>query len=115
MLDLGILLAIVLGLSNGRLAAAKGQNRTLWIFLSALAFYMLAVFAAAFMLFAVYHSQLLADPFLIPEISKEFSENLSWTQNLLLLAVGFGGYLLIRYILERMPDNQTQGGSGPQL
>lgn len=109
------IVAIIIGLSNGQRAAAKGYNRVLWTFLSVLAFVVLESFAGVLMLLVLYRTQLRADPMAMMEIAKDFSANMDWTRSALLLAVGFGGYLLIRYIIERMPKNAAPGNPGPNV
>ena len=109
------LVAIILAFSNGQRAAAKGYNRALWTFLSVLAFVVLESFAGVLMLLVLYRAQLRAAPLQMMEIAKEFSANMDWTRSTLLLAIGFGGYLLIRYILERMPQNTTSDGPNSNL
>lgn len=104
-MDISIPIAIILGLANGRRAAAKGYNRTLWTFLSSIAFIMLEVAALLVMMFALYGDHLLNNPFAVSEVLEDFAVNMTWSRGALLLAVGFGGYLLIRYIIERMPEN----------
>lgn len=108
------LIAVILGFSNGQRAAAKGYNRMLWTFLSVLAFIVLYSFAGVLMLLVLYRDQLRADPLLMMEAAKDFTTNMGWTRNLLLFAIGFGGYLLIRFILEKMPTNRTDGGPSVQ-
>jgi len=106
---MAFLVAFLLGLSNGQRAAAKGHNRWVWTVLSAVAFVMFQSAAAAVLLFVV-HPEVLTDPASMMQVMRDFDENLHWTRSLLLVAIGFGGYLLIRYIIERMPANTLRGG-----
>lgn len=101
------IIAIILGLSNGRRAADKGYNRLLWTFLSVLAFVFLESFAGALMMLVLYRDTLRKNPMHMMDAARDFAANMDWSRSLLLLAIGIGGYLLIRFILEKMPPNRA--------
>ena len=109
-----IIVAIILGLSNGRRAADKGYNRLLWIFISILAFVFLQSFAGALVLLVRYSDALRENPAQMMEAAKDFATNMDWNTRLLLFAVGFGGYLIIRFILEKMPPNRAGNSPDPK-
>jgi hypothetical protein len=107
------IIAIILGLANGRRAADKGYSRMLWTFLSVLAFVVLESFAGVLMMLVLYRDELRENPLRMVDAVKDFASNMDWTRSLLLLAIGFGGYLLVRFILEKMPPNRA-GNANPK-
>ena len=113
-LFMDFIIAIILGLANGRRAAAKGHSNLLWTFLSVLAFLLLEGIALTITLFALYGEFLRKNPLRTMEVFQDFAANMTWSRSLLFPAVGFGGYLLIRFILEKMPPNRAGGTDIPR-
>ena len=61
------------------------------------------------MLLVRYRDTLRENPASMMDAAKDFTTSMDWTTRLLLFAIGFGGYLLIRFILEKMPPNRAGG------
>lgn len=92
-----ILLGIFCAYRNALLAKQKGQNTVVWVLIT------LAAFLVAYMIGAV---ALVSVLYKGPYEQTAMMEYLQ-THPLLVTTVmffGLGGYLLIRYILEKMPD-----------
>ena len=116
-MDLVTILAVVLGFANGRRAAAKGYSFGLWTALSAIAVIFLEQFATAITLMVIYREDLRADPMAMMDFNKlqsflkDFELRAEWPLRLLLVAISVGGYVLIRFILDQIPEKtpRTKG------
>lgn len=97
------LLWIFLCYNNAQLAKRKGQNVAIWVVLT-LIFAFLGYFLAALFMYGVFYRGPL-DPVALADFFKA-----SISRMLVLTGGGIGGYLLARYILERMQDVQRREG-----
>lgn len=95
MFELG--LSIFCSYRNAQLAKRKGQNTVIWVIITLVAFFISYMIGFMLMVTMFYHGPLeqnaliafmLDHPLLVVTI----------------MFFGLGGYLLIRYILEKMPD-----------
>jgi hypothetical protein len=115
MLDL--LIAILFGINNSRRAKAKGQNPTLWIFITVVATMFGEFIGNVVVLMFFNHNIVDVKAFLAgKETVSQFEQQYLTLFNdlshaIFVLLCAFGGYLLIRYILERMPDKKDGNGN----
>jgi hypothetical protein len=91
-----VLLVVFLAYKNNLLAKRKGQNSIVWVFITILAFFIGEIIGGMIMLLLFYKGEYTIEGL------QAFMTNP--VRMLILPAAGMGGYLLIRYILERMPD-----------
>jgi hypothetical protein len=115
---LGIFLLIYLGYSNSVRAKLKGQNGILWAFLTIISYIVfegigLFVVISFFCKDAIDMNMLAhATKENMDAVSRQFNVQVmrALAENPLrqatVLAFGFGGYLLIRFILEQKPDKK---------
>jgi hypothetical protein len=101
---MGLIFCVYLSFRNALLAKRKGQNTVVWVLITAVAFFLASAIGVAIVLALFYQGPLeakalqsfwLDDP--LREITSVFA--------------GIGGYLLIRYLLDRMPDRPA--GNNP--
>lgn len=103
-----LLLVILLSLSNAKRAQLKGLSPMPWVFFTVLAFFV-GLFTAAFVLviiMMVRYPQLmelaqLQDQVRTKQYMEAYFTNNTLTYSALMMAGGFGGYLLIRYIIDK--------------
>lgn len=92
-----LLLSIFLSYRNAQLAKAKGQNTIVWVILTLTAFFVAYIFGGVILFLILYKG---------PMEQRAVTEFLVSRPVLMVtfMFFGLGGYLLIRYILERMPN-----------
>lgn len=105
-----LLIAILLGINNGARARIKGQRGGLWIFITVICMLIGEMIGGIIILIffnngAIDFNAASSGKETMDELSRQIA-NLYGTpmHSILVLLCGFGGYLLIRYILERMPN-----------
>ena len=92
-----LLLSIFCSYRNAQLAKRKGQNSVVWVVITLAAFFVAYAIGAGIMVGALYKGPI------------EKTAMMAFLESHPLLVVtimffGLGGYMLVRYILERMPD-----------
>lgn len=92
-----ILLCGFLSYNIAKLAKLKGQNAVVWVIITIAAFFMF-FFASSFVMFFV------KQPITVQDFTLYLSQNMM--AYFTLDFVGMGGYLLVRYILEKMPNQK---------
>ena len=97
---LEIFLSIFLAYRNAQLAKRKGQNTVVWVIITLAAFFLTYLVAGA-----VYIAMLYNGP-LDPKSLTEYMASHPFIM-ITLMFFGIGGYLIVRYILERMKDVQS--------
>jgi len=113
----GILLLLFLGYRNGARAKLKGQNPVLWGVLTVVAYIVAYVigFAVVIMVFcrdAVDLNALAAPGANIDAVQKQFQQQViqafqaNTLRPLTVFMISLGGYLFIRYLLERKPNKK---------
>ena len=114
---IGLLILIVLGYSNSRIARAKGQNVLIWILITIVAFLIGQMIGGMVVLFFFNKGVVNMDALSngqgnVDEFKQQLTALLSDpVHSLLILACGIGGFLAIRYILERMPNKNSRNGN----
>jgi hypothetical protein len=107
-----IFLIVYMAYRNGLIAKLKGKNQVLWVLLTLVAFWMFASLGGFIVLqILISTGQINANDY------KAASETADKLNDLLtpflisnpihiitIMAFGMGGYLLVRYILEKMPN-----------
>ncbi|RYD57152.1 MAG: hypothetical protein EOP56_10150 [Sphingobacteriales bacterium] len=91
------ILCALLSYNNGQLARRKGQNVVVWVLITIVAFF-LAYVIGAMVLVALFYD----GPFTQDALQQFMTANP--LRLLTYVFTGIGGYMLIRYLLERMPD-----------
>ncbi|HXS35725.1 MAG TPA: hypothetical protein VN721_03430 [Flavipsychrobacter sp.] len=118
MLDLIVLIPLFyLGYRNSLIAKRKGKNGLAWILLTVLACYLTATFGISILLSFFYKGDVNVlinlsktnQQAFVNQIAPFFLEPIRF---IFILLCGFGGYLLIRYILERKPDINKRKNNG---
>lgn len=90
-------LSIFCAYQNAKLAGRKGQNPVVWVFITMLMFFLAYGMGAGILVMIMYKGPI------DPDALKIFLEQHPFMY-VTVLFIGLGGYLLVRYILERMPD-----------
>lgn len=93
-----ILLVVFLAWRNSLRARIKGQNTALWVFFTIFAYYFFEI-AGFFIVAGFFYKGSWVSPKFI-----DFAKNLPTSTSIFIMVCGVGGYLLIRYILERMAN-----------
>lgn len=86
---------------NAKLARKKGQNTVLWVFITIVSFFVAYTIAAVALVLMMYKGPMDKDAL------QQFIASHPFLY-ITVLFIGLGGYLLIRYILERMPDKSSR-------
>lgn len=92
---------------NAELAQKKGQNTLLWGFITATSFSVTA-FISAFVVSVIVQFKSIAttsSKAMISDYPNTFGKP---TVLFTIYFIGIGGYLVVRYILERMPDKKEE-------
>jgi Na+-driven multidrug efflux pump len=92
-----LLLSIFCSYRNAQLARRKGQNTVIWVIITMVAFFLGYFIGSVAMVSIFYRGDL------TPQAMMAFLVD----RPLIVVTIMFfalGGYLLVRYILERMPD-----------
>lgn len=92
-------ISIFCAYQNAKLAKRKGQNTVVWVFITIITFFLTYGIGAGVLVSIMY------DGPLEQAALTQFIE----THPVMYVTVfflGIGGYLLVRYILERMPDTK---------
>lgn len=95
---LELLLILFCAYSNAQLAKRKGQNTVLWGFITIVSFMVTYVVGGSIMVMMMYKGPL--DPSALRDYI--FDHPL---MVITIMFMGLGGYLLVRYFLEKMPGN----------
>lgn len=112
-----LLIAILLGINNGARARIKGQSGGLWIFISAICFVICEIIGSIIILLffskgAIDFNAVSTGKETMDEFAKQVTDLYGTPMHsILVLVCGFGGYLLIRYILERMPNKTNDSAN----
>jgi hypothetical protein len=93
-----IFLVVFLAWRNSLRARLKGQNSAVWVLITIFTYYFFEVIGF-FAVFAFFYK---GQP--TPEGVMSFVKNLPTSTVVFIMVCGIGGYLLIRYILERMTN-----------
>jgi hypothetical protein len=115
-----LLIAILLGINNGSRARMKGQNPGLWIFITVICMIITEVMGMFIVLLFFNHGVVdlhalsRANPSSMDQFTQQVADLFynDVSHSAFILLCSFGGYLLIRYILERMPD-KTKDDKNP--
>jgi len=108
-----LLIALLLGINNGSRARVKGQRPWLWIFITMIFMFVGEIIGMIIVLLFFnngvvdFRALSAASPSMdqiMQQLINLFYNNMSHAA--LILLCSFGGYLLVRYILERMPDKK---------
>lgn len=98
---------LLLGLSifcsyrNALLAKRKGQNTVLWVFITMVVFWLFFSIGSALLIVVSYRGVLQPEALISYINSKPLMP-------MAFMLFGLGGYLFIRYLLERMPDKKGE-------
>lgn len=95
------LLSVFCAYRNAILAKRKGQNVVVWVIITIVAFFLAYSIGGGILMMVLYKGPL------SPEALSEFILTRP-VLGITILFFGLGGYLLTRYILERMPDKSTE-------
>lgn len=98
---LEILISIFFGYRNALLAKQKGQNTVVWVLISIIAFFLLYIFVQVTMILLMHG--LPKDPYEVRDFI--LAHPMLYVTSLF---GGIGGFLLVRYILEKMPDANSK-------
>lgn len=92
-----ILLCIFLSYRNAQLAKLKGQNTVVWVILTVVSYLVAYTISAVALVLLLYSG---------PRTPEGLAEMLESKPLLMVtfMFFGIGGYMIIRYILERMPN-----------
>lgn len=94
-------LSIFCAYQNAKLAKTKEQNPVVWVFITILTFFLAYGIGAGVLVMIMYKGPLEQEAL---ELFLKHHPFLYVT----VLFIGLGGYLLVRYILERMPDSKRK-------
>lgn len=97
-----LLLSIFCAYRNGQLAKQKGQNTVVWGIITVVAFFVTYSIGGGILVAIMYNGPMQ------PEAISEYILTRP-VLSITLMFFGLGGYLLTRYILEKM-QNTKQGG-----
>lgn len=92
-----LLLAVFCSYRNAQLAKRKGQNTVVWVLITMFAFF-ISYFIGSIVMVSVFYRGALTSEALMSFLME---------RPLIVVTImffGLGGYLLVRYILEKMPD-----------
>lgn len=92
-----LLLSIFCSYRNAQLAKRKGQNTIIWVIITMVAFF-LSYFVGFMLMILIFYKGALEQTAILAFM---------FDRPLIVVTIMFfalGGYLLVRYILERMPD-----------
>lgn len=103
-----LLICIFFAYRNGLLAKQKGQNTVVWVIISIVAFFIAYIAGTLLMVALFYRGPI--DPSARQALESFLTGNP--IRVLSLMMSGIGGYLLIHYILSRMPDVPNSGNDG---
>ncbi|XZF14109.1 hypothetical protein ACTHGU_20210 [Chitinophagaceae bacterium MMS25-I14] len=93
-----ILIILYYAWRNSRRAQAKGQNGIVWGLITFVAFFFFEIAGTVLSVFFFYKGPMTFDAL------QRYMQNLPAITAIFIFISGLGGYLLIRYILDRMPD-----------
>lgn len=96
-----LLLSIFFAYRNAMLAKTKGQNTVVWVIITIVTFFLAYGIGGGILISILYKGPLERDTLI------SFLLN-SPILLITILFFGVGGYLLIRYILEKMPDKKSE-------
>lgn len=96
-----LLLSIFCSYRNAQLAKRKGQNTVVWVFITLVAYWICYSFGSALLIVATYKG-----PF-EPKAMVDFIYARP-IMPITFMFMGLGGYLIIRYILEKMQDVKSE-------
>lgn len=98
-----LLLSAFCAYSNAKLAMRKGQNTVIWAVITVVAFFMAYFVGSLVMILIFYKGSLTTEP---TEMAKQMQAFLEERPMIVITIMffGLGGYLLPRFLLERMKD-----------
>lgn len=94
---MGLIFCVYLSFRNALLAKRKGQNTVVWVLITVVAFFLASAIGVAIVLALFYRGPL------EPQALQDF-----WVddplRDITSVFAGIGGYMLMKYLLDRMPD-----------
>jgi len=110
-----LILAAIFAAVNNVLAKKKGHNGLLWGFISFIAYIFFTMIGSLVLVLAFFKGNILTlaqQPNYMQQLSDFFYGNV--LNMVTVQAIGFGGFLLIYYIISRLKPAQNNGRNMPQ-